>query len=222
MTRPRIKICCIASIEEARIAEAAGASLIGLVGAMPSGPGPIADERAAQIAAATPPGLVSVLLTEETTADAVVAHAQRVRPAAIQLVDACERGTIPALREALPGIRVLQVIHVEDEGALGQARASAEGSEPPDAILLDSGSPSAPVRELGGTGRTHDWSISARIVAECPLPVFLAGGLRPDNVAEAVARIRPFGLDLCTGVRTDGKLDPAKLAAFMEAAGQGG
>jgi phosphoribosylanthranilate isomerase len=86
-----------------------------------------------------------------------------------------------------------------------------------DALLLDSGNQSLPVKELGGTGRTHDWSVSRRIVEAAPVPVYLAGGLTPDNVGEAVRRVRPFGVDVCSGVRSGGRLDEARLAAFAAA-----
>ncbi len=86
-----------------------------------------------------------------------------------------------------------------------------------DALLLDSGRPSAEVPELGGTGRIHDWSVSREIVRSVGVPVILAGGLRSDNVAEAVAAVVPFAVDVCTGIRTNGRLDPVKLEAFAQA-----
>jgi len=70
---------------------------------------------------------------------------------------------------------------------------------------------------LGGTGRTHDWNVSREIVKEVTVPVFLAGGLRSDNVADAVRTVGPFGVDVCTGVRTNGELDEVKLRAFFAA-----
>ena len=212
--KPRVKICCIANVAEAEMATAAGASLLGLVGAMPSGPGPISDDRIAEICAWAPPGIETVLLSSETTADGLVAHAARCRPSVLQIVDAPAPGAYVALRAAHPALKLIQVIHVEDAAAIDQAKA-VEGAV--DAILLDSGRPSADVKELGGTGRTHDWAISARLVAEIAKPVFLAGGLSADNVAEAVRDVRPYGLDLCSKVRTDDRLDPVKLSAFMGA-----
>jgi phosphoribosylanthranilate isomerase len=86
-----------------------------------------------------------------------------------------------------------------------------------DALLFDSGNPSLAVKELGGTGRVHDWSISRRIREQVNVPVFLAGGLNAGNAAEAARQVRPFGLDICSGVRTDGRLDESKLRAFVEA-----
>jgi phosphoribosylanthranilate isomerase len=109
---------------------------------------------------------------------------------------------------------ILQVAHVEDASALAFARAAARTA---DALLLDSGRPAAAVPELGGTGRAHDWKISREIVAATSKPVFLAGGLTPENVAEAIRAVRPHGVDICSGVRTDGALDAAKLSAFMAA-----
>ena len=108
----------------------------------------------------------------------------------------------------------MQVIHVTGPESVREALQVASLV---DALLLDSGNQSLAVKELGGTGRVHDWSLSRDIVRESPVSVFLAGGLRPDNVAEAIRAVQPFGVDLCSGVRTDGHLDENKLAAFFAA-----
>ncbi len=215
MPRPRIKVCCIQNVDEARLAVELGASLLGLVGKMPSGPGPIADERIAEIAATVPPGVTSVLLTSATTVDEIVAHQQRCRTNALQLVDALTDGTHAELRARLPGIALVQVIHVTGPDSVAEAIAVAPFV---DALLLDSGNPRAVVKELGGTGRVHEWQHSRQIVQRAGRPVFLAGGLRPDNVAQAAAQVNPFGFDVCTGVRTDGRLDGEKLRALVTAA----
>jgi phosphoribosylanthranilate isomerase len=86
-----------------------------------------------------------------------------------------------------------------------------------DAILLDSGNQALAVKELGGTGRTHDWRLSREIRERINVPMFLAGGLKPGNVHRAVHDVEPFGLDVCTGVRTEGNLDRGKLEAFFRA-----
>ncbi len=211
----RIKICCISSLEEARLAVEAGAAALGLVGAMPSGPGVIEDSLIAEIAASVPPPVATFLLTSETDAEAIVEHVRRCRTNTVQLVDAVAPATYAQIRRALPALRIVQVIHVERLESVEAARDAAVHA---DALLLDSGRPMARVRELGGTGRVHDWALSRAIVAAVERPVFLAGGLAPDNVAEAWRRVRPFGFDLCSGVRTDGRLDPAKLASFFAAA----
>lgn len=214
--RTRIKICCIASAEEAGLVVAAGADALGLVACMPSGPGPIPDHAIAEIAASAPPPVATFLLTSETEPDTVVDHVRRCGTNTVQLVDAVPLETYAALRARCPAVKIVQVLHVIDDGTLEEARAVAPQVH---ALLLDSGRPTAAVKELGGTGRTHDWSVSRRIVAEAGKPVFLAGGLRPDNVAQAIASVRPYGVDLCSGVRTDGVLDATKLTAFVTAVG---
>jgi phosphoribosylanthranilate isomerase len=212
--RPRIKVCCISSLEEARSAVAAGASALGLVSAMPSGPGVIGEPLIAEIAARVPPGVASFLLTSLTEVGAIVDQQRRLRPTTLQLCDDLSPGAHAALREALPGIGIVQVVHVDGEEAVRRATDVAPFV---DAILLDSGNQKLAVKELGGTGRRHDWAISRRIRAAVDVPLFLAGGLRADNVGEAIHAVGPFGLDVCSGVRTDGHLDPSKLAAFFTA-----
>ncbi|CAM3057963.1 phosphoribosylanthranilate isomerase [Janthinobacterium lividum] len=212
--RTRIKICCIASIDEAQLAIAAGADALGLVAAMPSGPGPIPDARIAQIAAWTPPPVATFLLTSETTAQAIAEHVRATQPSTVQIVSHIDPGEVAQLARLLPHVRRVQVIHVEGPQALALIPAYAPHVH---AFLLDSGRPGAQVPELGGTGRTHDWSVSARFVRASPRPVFLAGGLDDTNVADALRQVRPYGIDLCSRVRTDGKLDVMKLALLMAA-----
>lgn len=219
MSLPAVKVCCIASLEEARAAVSAGASAVGLVSSMPSGPGVIPDPLIAAIAAGIAGSAESFLLTSRTEADGIIEQHRRCRTTTLQLVDHVPPTELRRLRTALPGIRLVQVVHVRGEGSVDEAR-SAAGLV--DALLLDSGNPSAAVKELGGTGRTHDWALSRRIRDSVPRPVYLAGGLNASNVAEAVATVRPHGLDLCSGVRTDGKLDPLKLGDFFEAVRRAG
>lgn len=214
MARTRVKICCMGSVEEASTAIAAGADAIGLVSAMPSGPGPIAEELICQIAAFVPRSVGTFLLTSLTRADEIAEQHGRCLTSTIQLVDRVEDGAHAELRRLLPGVRLVQVIHVTGEEALEEARAVETHV---DAILLDSGNPKLAIKELGGTGRVHDWTVSAQIVSAVEVPVFLAGGLRADNVRSAIEQVRPYGVDVCSGVRTDGRLDPAKVNAFMAA-----
>lgn len=212
--KPHVKICCITSVEEARLAIHHGASALGLVSAMPSGPGPIAEEMIAEIAATVPPPVATFLLTSKQSTDEIIGQQRRCRTNTIQICDRLEQGSHAELRRALPGIALVQVIHVTDEKSVVEALAVAPHV---DALLLDSGNQSLAVKELGGTGRMHDWRFSRAIVAQSPVPVFLAGGLRPTNVAQAIREVQPYGLDLCGGVRTDGRLDERKLAAFFAA-----
>lgn len=210
----RIKICCIQSAEEAWLAIECGADAIGLVSAMPSGPGPIPEHRIAEIVRAVPPGVDAFLLTSRTDGAGLVAQVRALDVRTVQLVDKVAAGAWRALDAALPGVRRVQVIHVNGEDAVAEAVAAAGSVH---AILLDSGEPDLPVRRLGGTGRTHDWSVSRRIREVVPVPLWLAGGLRPENVAEAIASVGPFGVDVCSGVRTDGVLDRGKVARFVAA-----
>ena len=212
--RTRIKICCIASIDEAQLAIAAGADALGLVAAMPSGPGVIPDARIAQIAAWTPPPVSTFLLTAETTASRIAEHIAATLPTTVQIVNHIAPREVAELARLLPHVRRVQVIHVENEQALGMIDAYAPHVH---AFLLDSGKPCGAVPELGGTGRTHDWAISARFVRASPVPVFLAGGLDDSNVAVALRQVRPYGIDLCSRVRTDGQLDIMKLALLTSA-----
>lgn len=211
---PKVKICCIANLEEATLALSYGASALGLVGAMPSGPGVITDEQIFQIASAVPTFVATFLLSSERTAQGIIAHHQKVKTNTIQLVDAVEQGAYDKIKNALPRVQLVQVIHVIDEGSVEEAMMAATQV---DAILLDSGNPNLTIKELGGTGRVHDWRLSRRIRESIDKPLYLAGGLRPDNVRSAIEAVEPFGLDLCSGVRTNGKLDERKLEAFFKA-----
>ena len=213
-TKPRVKICCIASIAEAWMAIEHGASAIGLVSAMPSGPGPIAEELIAEIAAPVPPGVASFLLTCKQDAASIIDQQRRTRVNTIQICDSLVDGTYEDLRKALPGISLVQVIHVTGPEAVHEALAI---SSHVDAILLDSGNQSLKVKELGGTGRTHDWALSRTIRESVEVPLYLAGGLKPENVGEAIRAVRPFGVDVCSGLRTDGRLDESKLKSFFAA-----
>jgi phosphoribosylanthranilate isomerase len=212
---PRIKICCIASIGEARLAIDCGTDALGLVSEMPSGPGVISEAAIAEIASATPPPIATFLLTSRTDANAIIAQQRTCGVNTIQICDALDPNAYPRLRAALPGVALVQVIHVRGPASVAEASAVAPSV---DALLLDSGNPEAAVPELGGTGRVHNWEISREIVDSVATPVFLAGGLTSGNVGEAVARVSPFGVDVCSGVRTGGRLDAAKLKAFVAAA----
>lgn len=215
--RTRFKVCCIQGQPEADLAVEAGACAVGLVSRMPSGPGVITDERIAEIAGRIPPGVDTFLLTSLTDAEAIVEQHRLVRTSALQLVDRLPRGDLAILRETLPGVRLIQVIHVLDEGSITEAE---EVSGLVDAILLDSGDPNLETKELGGTGRRHDWAVSARIRERVDVPVFLAGGLDATNVAEAIGTVRPFAVDVCSGLRDSDEsfaLDPVTLARFAAA-----
>jgi phosphoribosylanthranilate isomerase len=213
MGRTRLKVCCISSVEEARLAVAVGADALGLVGQMPTGPGVIGDELAREIARSVPLPVVAILLTARLTAHDIIDHARFVGVSTVQIVRHVEPSVHERMAELAPWLHRLQVLHVEDESVTALATAY----EPHvDAVLLDSGRPL--LSELGGTGRVHDWQLSAKIVAASNRPVFLAGGLTHMNVGLAIKSVLPFALDVCSGVRSGGQLDRDRLDAFVAAA----
>lgn len=213
MTRPRVKICCISSINEALTAIKYGASALGLVGNMPSGPGVIDDTLIHEIARIVPPPVSTFLLTSERKAEDIIAHYKKVNTSTIQIVDELIDRQYHLLREELPNVKLVQVIHVLDNNSVKEA---IEISAYVDAILLDSGNPKLAVKELGGTGRTHNWDLSRQIRDRIKIPIFLAGGINKDNVKQAIEHVQPFGIDLCSSVRTNGQLDEKKLEAFFK------
>jgi phosphoribosylanthranilate isomerase len=214
----RVKVCCISSIEEAHLAIRLGASALGLVSQMPNEPGVISETLIAQIAAAVPPPIATFLLTSLTDPAEIIAQQKRCGTNTIQFCHRLEAGALDSMRNALTGVSLVQVIHVVDESSVEEA---VESSRQANALLLDSGNQRLPVKELGGTGRTHDWSLSAEIVGKSKVPVFLAGGLNPENIADAIRAVQPFAVDLCSGVRTNGRLDERKLERFMKAVAAG-
>jgi phosphoribosylanthranilate isomerase len=207
-----VKVCCIQDLDEARLAISAGASAIGLVSAMPSGPGPITEERITEIAAAVPAPTETFLLTCLVEAEAIAAQHRRCGTTALQLVDHVPEAELRRLRQIAPGAKLVQVIHVTGPESVDEALAAAPLV---DTLLLDSGNPHLAVKELGGTGRVHDWIHSRSICEQAGIPVLLAGGLNPGNARAAFERVRPTGLDVCSGLRPNGALDGALLRDFF-------
>jgi len=209
----RIKICCISTINEAKLAIESGTDAIGLVAKMPSGPGPIPDELIRQIAQSVPPLIGTFLLTSETSAEEIIRHHKRAHTNTIQIVDLLSVGTYSQIREALPSVKIVQVIHVIDSNSVEMAIRISDNV---DALLLDSGNPNLKIKELGGTGRVHNWNLSRQIRDNAKCPIILAGGLRPENVRYAIEEVQPFAIDVCSGVRTNGALDKNKLCRFVK------
>ncbi len=178
---PKVKICCISSHEEANLALQHGATALGLVGHMPSGPGIISDELICSIASATPPSINTFLLTSHTRTEDIILHHQRVHTDTIQIVDALTQGEYEDIRKALPIVKIVQVVHVLDEAAIETCQSISSWV---DAILLDSGNPNLPVKELGGTGRVHNWRLSRKIVENVPIPCILGRRTQPRKCEE--------------------------------------
>jgi phosphoribosylanthranilate isomerase len=210
----RIKICCISSIGEAELAIAEGADALGLVGKMPSGPGPIPDELIAAIAKVIRPPVASFLLTSAQKSSLIIEHVRRTQTTTVQIVDELIEGNYDDIRKAIPHVQIVQVIHVQGAASIAKA---VHVQTHVDAILLDSGNPDAAIKTLGGTGNTHDWAVSKELVQAVRVPVYLAGGLHAGNVKKAVETVQPFGVDVCSGVRTNGLLDQMKLFEFIRA-----
>lgn len=214
MQKIRVKICCISSVEEAILALSYGASALGLVGQMPSGPGIISDQQVLEITTSLPPMVSTFLLTSQTQPKAIIDHYKQVNTSTIQIVDQVETNVYEQIRNELPHVKIVQVIHVLNSKSVQQA---IDVSPYVDAILLDSGNPNLPTKELGGTGRIHNWDLSKTIRMKVDVPIILAGGINSNNVKQAIEHVQPFGVDLCSSVRTNGKLDENKLKLFFQA-----
>jgi len=212
MNIPKVKICCISSIEEADLAIKYGASAIGLVSEMPSGPGVISEDLIEEIASSVPPEINTFLLTSKTNADLIIEQHIKCITTTLQIVDRVNNNVLIKLRKELPAIRLIQVIHVTGEESITEA---INVEQFVDVLLLDSGNQKLKVKELGGTGRTHDWTISRKIRDAVSVPVYLAGGINANNVLDAVREVEPFGIDLCSGVRENGKLNEKLLEEFF-------
>lgn len=213
-SKVKVKICCIKSKEEANLAIGCGAFAIGLVGQMPSGPGIIDDKLGQEIAQCIDKDISSFLLTSKIKSIDIIAHYNLVKTSTIQIVDEVEVSVYEEIRMALPNINLVQVIHVMDDTAITQALKVAEFV---DYILLDSGNPNLKIKELGGTGKVHNWQISKVIRETVDVPVFLAGGLNSQNVSSATDIVKPYGVDVCSGVRINGRLDRRKIEDFFKA-----
>lgn len=189
-----------------------GASAIGLVSEMPSGPGVIPEDLITEIALSVPKSILTFLLTSKRDTASIIEQQIRCKVNTIQLCDSLAEGDYTDFRKEIPGINIIQVIHVVDKSSVEEAISIAPLV---DGLLLDSGNVKSSIKELGGTGRTHNWALSRAIVKSSQTPVWLAGGLNPENIIAAIEAVSPFGVDICSGVRSDGKLDELKLAQFV-------
>lgn len=210
----RVKICGIRRVEDALAAVLSGADAVGcLVGLDYATPDRVAPATARAIFEALPPFVARVLVTHRTGLAEVTALMRESGATVAQLHGEFPTVAISALREALPYATIVKSVHVTGEDSIAAAVAASRVA---DAILLDTKARG----RIGGTGVTHDWSISARIAGASSKPVILAGGLTPENVAEAIAHVHPYAVDVNSGTRgSDGFKDHAKIRAFLAAAG---
>ena len=213
MKKTQIKICCIASEEEAQMALNEGVDAVGLVGEMPSGPGVIGSDRASSIVAVLPDSVDSFFLTSHDRGRDIVEELGVSHASTVQIVRHIDPVEYLPVIENLPKLRRVQVIHVENDSAL---ELIERYNEVADAFLLDSGKTMGANPQFGGTGKVHDWTISKQFVQSTDLPVYLAGGLSPGNVFRAITEVRPAGVDVCSGVRSNDTLDSEKVQAFVK------
>ena len=209
----KVKICCISSLQEAELAIELGASAIGLVSEMPGGPGVISENLISEIASSVPKNIDTFLLTSKQSSKEIVEQLKRCKTNTVQIVDNLVSGSYSIIRNEIPKIKIVQVLHVQNEKSIEDALKIQNSV---DAILLDSGNQNLEIKELGGTGKTHNWEISKAIVEQIKIPLYLAGGLNSQNIIEAITTVKPYGVDLCSSVRTNGKLDKQKLTEFFK------
>ncbi len=188
-----------------------GVDAVGLLGCMPSSPRAIDMDLARQIASVVPVAVETFLLTASLSGEEIAEQAKYCGVTAIQIAQHVDPIEYQHIATRLPHIKRVQVVHVEDESALDLIDVYEPHVH---AFILDSGSTGATVADLGGTGRVHDWRISSEFVRRTSKPVFLAGGLNPRNVRDAISVMAPFGIDLCSGVRRNNKLDAGLLDEF--------
>jgi phosphoribosylanthranilate isomerase len=211
----RVQIAGISHVEDAVAVERAGADAIGFTLGLPSGPHNGLDEhRARAIIRALPPFVTPVLITYHLTAAVVVPLCRYLGVATVQLHAPAPLLEVAAMREAIPGLKVVLAVSVTGAEAAATARARARYA---DALILDTYDPAS--GRHGATGKTHDWTVSRAIVDQAGVPVILAGGLSQENVGDAIRIVRPWGVDVHTGVeRPDGSTDPDRVRAFIAAA----
>lgn len=210
----RVKICGITDLNDMEAALAGGTDALGfLVGITHQAEDKIDPRIARELVRKVPPFVSTVVVTHLTNPNEIVALQQYIQASTLQIHDYVPPLEINCIRNLLPGVKIIKAIHVIDETSVELAKSF----EPyVDALLLDSRT----TTRIGGTGVTHDWNISRRIVTECSLPIILAGGLTPENVFNAVLKVQPFGVDVNSGVESNGKKDYLKVTAFVRQAKQ--
>ena len=210
----RVKLCGIRSRSDLAVALSAGADALGfIVGARHRTEDELTPAAAAELVALLPPFVDSVMVTHLQQASPILELIRQVGATTLQLQDGIAPQELQAIRTAQPGVKLIQAIHVGDGNAANQAMAAAIAAEPlVDALLLDSRT----ADRIGGTGQTHDWSVSRRIVERIGKPVILAGGLRPENLRAALETVGPAAVDVNSGLEdATGAKDPQRAEAFV-------
>jgi len=216
----QVKICGITNLEDAAIAASAGADYLGVVVEVPFSPRSVTIEQAEEIFSALP--LPGVALVYEMPSPRLRQLIDRLKPEAVQFLSPAGE-VFDQVKERFPRVKLWQSIHLPPVGGsfdrktfLQQAGNSyAAGA---DVIVLDTAAVINGEKRFGGTGRQSDWRLARELVQSCRFPVFLAGGINPHNVREAIDTVNPAGIDLCSGVEASpGKKSAEKVRALMEA-----
>jgi phosphoribosylanthranilate isomerase len=207
----RVKICGNRSVAEALIAAQSGADAVGIL----VGPHSesqkhfVTTETACDILAALPPFIRGVIVTTYSTEADITSLIEMTGATVVQCHSDIQPRTLATLRERFPAVHFIAVVHVAGSDTIEIAHTFASVAH---ALLLDTAYKGA----AGGTGVTHDWSVSADIVRAVSVPVILAGGLNPENVRDAIAQVRPYAVDVRSGVCTiTGEKNEEKMKAFI-------
>ena len=211
-----IKFCGTASLADMRCAVAAGCDAVGFImGVTHPTSDAVTPAEAARMIRCLPPFIEPVAVTHLQETEDLIRLVKESHCTTLQVQDTVEPAELDDVRDALPYVTIIKAVHVMDRSAI----ATAKRYEPyTDALILDTRT----AERLGGTGIPHDWNISAEIVARSEIPVILAGGLTPENVAEAIRKVHPYAVDVHTGVKKDDARNPERTLTFArEARGAG-
>ena len=189
---------------------AAGADAVGFIVGVPSSPRNLTLERAEMLLSQVPIFVDSVVVMAPKSIKQLVEVCERLKPSAIQ-IHGKEQLDSSEIREKIKDTRLIKTVYVTED-ALNET--AIEDSKMFDALLLDSFSKG----QYGGTGKVHDWTLSRQIKeAVAPVPVILAGGLKPENVKEAILKVQPYAVDVASGVElSPGVKDHEKVRTFVE------
>ncbi len=220
--KTRIKICGLRTPEDIEVAERAGADAVGFITEVPvESPRKLDSDTAAALVAKVPKCLDSVMVIMPENAGQALDLIEKVRPDIVQVHSGLPLPELEILRENTE-IPIIKALSVPAGPGASKLRNLAERlleevceldeSGYVDSVLLDSGL----AGKTGGTGCVHDWSLSRQIAKECRLPLILAGGLKPENVREAISTVSPYAVDTASGVETGGKKDALKIQSFIQ------
>ena len=207
MTTVKVKICGLKRELDVKLACELGADMLGFVVEVPSSPRSLSLEEAARLMELVPEDVRSVIVTVPQGLRRVLEAYKRLKPDILQIHGHLE---LSGLREEIPNVKIVKALGMRSSSVIEEA---LKCSKFVDGFLADSPHPG----KFGGTGLTHDWSLSKRLRdAVYPKPFILAGGLNPENVESAVRLVKPYAVDVSSGVELKpGMKDPEKLEAFI-------